>query len=274
MENTQPQPAPAPEPEPTGPPPSEEPVTPAEPQPPITTPPPTEEPAVKPLFSGSRVSDFWLNQSAPGAVSEVADPLGSSERALKMTVRDTDVYPITPTENPRAELLSPTFIKSGDEFWLSTKFMIPTDMPSVPGWLSLVSVYGAPFQGSSPWHVAIDENKLRWQRNETYKYDTPWEASLTKGSWVTVLCHERFGSDGWIEMWINGKQITFFSGGTYNPNHVAATTKLGMKTMDSSNNGGPNYAKIMQYREVGMFQTGTVYFGSLKVGTTRTSVGA
>jgi hypothetical protein len=46
-----------------------------------------------------------------------------------------------------------------------------------------------------------------------------------------------------------------------------------MKTMDSSNDGGPNSAKIMQYREAGMFETGTVYFGALTLGDSRESVG-
>ena len=60
--------------------------------------------------------------------------------------------------------------------------------------------------------------------------------------------------------------------GSHNPLHEAQTTKLQMATMDSSNDSGPNAAKIMQYRQAGMFETGSVYFGPLKLGPSRSSV--
>ncbi|HUC00291.1 MAG TPA: heparin lyase I family protein [Solirubrobacterales bacterium] len=216
------------------------------------------------LFNGARISDFDLMQAAPGAITEVPDPAGSGETNLQMTVNDRDVAPITPTENPRAQLLSPPIIDNGDEFWLSTKFFIPTNFPSSShGWMSLVSIYGAPFGGSSPWQVEVVDGRLQWMRNGTYNYDVPWQMPLIKGSWVTVLLHERFASDGFVEMWINGQQVSFFN----------RETRLAMQTMDRSNNGDSNSAKIMQYREAGMFETGTVDFGALKIGTTRESVG-
>ena len=59
------------------------------------------------LFKAEHLNEFWLNQSAPGAVTEVANPTGGGESVFQMTVKNSDVYPITPTENPRAELLSP-----------------------------------------------------------------------------------------------------------------------------------------------------------------------
>jgi hypothetical protein len=152
--------------------------------------------------------------------------------------------------------------------------MLPQDFPSsVPGWMALVSIYGAPFNGSSPWQIGIEGNNLAWMRNGTYKYDVPWQMPLVKGRWVTVLLHERFASDGWVEMWIDGAPVKFFSGGS-NPNKITPTEHLAMKTMDSSNNGGANAAKIMNYRKVGMFSSATVYFGALRLGATRASVGA
>jgi hypothetical protein len=192
-----------------------------------------------------------------------------------MTVNDQDEAPVTPTDNPRAQALSPDIINQGQEFWLATKFLIPADFPtSVPGWMSLVSIYGAPFAGSSPWQVGIDGNQLSWDRNASYNWDTPWKTPLVRGQWTTILLHERFASDGFVEMWVNGAPVTFFApGSSYNPSRHAATQHLEMKTVDSSNGGGANAAKIMQYRQAGMFQSATVYFGALKVGTTRTAVG-
>jgi len=216
------------------------------------------------LFDGSHIGDFDLIQAAPGAISEVPDPAGSGETSLEMTVHDDDVYPVTPTDNPRAQALSPPIVHPGDEFWLSTKFMLPPDLPSVKGWMSLVSIYGAPFDGPSPWGIEVADDEIRWERNGAYHWDVPWRMPLVKGQWVTVLLHERFASDGFVEMWIDGQQVSFAGG---------AGTRLSMQTMDSSNDEGANAAKIMQYREAGMFDSASVYFGPLKLGTTRASVG-
>jgi len=223
---------------------------------------PALAPASSLLFNGEHIGDFPLLQAAPGAIAEVPNPAGAGS-AIEMTVHDSDVAPITPTDNPRAQALSTSVINPGDEFWLSTSFYIPTNFPSVPGWLSLVSIYGPPFDGSSPWQIEIAGDRLQWMRNGTYGYDVPWQAPLIKGSWVNVLLHERFATDGWVEMWINGQQVSFFG----------REAKLSMQTMDSSNGGGANAAKIMQYRQAGMFESASVFFGPLKLGTTRESVG-
>ena len=236
------------------------------------TPTPTSNPSSELLFNGSKISDFALLQEAPGAITEVPDPLGSGETVFQMTVNNKDVAPITPTDNPRAQALSPSMIKPNEEFWLQTKFLLPQNMPSIPGWMSLVAIYGAPFDGSGPWGVAITENEFRFQRNSTYNWDIPWKAPLIKGAWVTVTLHEKFGTDGFVEMWIDGHQIKFFPKGNFNPNHEAETEHLSMETMDASNDEGLNAAKIMQYREANMFETATVYFGALKLGTSRASV--
>jgi hypothetical protein len=215
------------------------------------------------LFNGAHISDFDELQAAPGAITEVPDPAGSSETDFQMTVSNQDVYPVTPTDNPRAQALSPPVIHPGDEIWLQTKFMLPQNLPTVKGWMSLIQIYGAPFDGSSPWEIDVAENEILWQRNGTYDWDIPWRMPLVKDRWISVLLHERFADDGWVEMWIDGQPVDFFEGGT----------RLSMQTMDSSNNGGPNAAKIMNYREAGMFDSASVYFGPLKLGTTRASVG-
>ena len=223
------------------------------------------------LFDGTEINDFGL-QAAPGAISEVADPDGSDETVLKMTVGDDDVFPVTPTENPRAQALSPAIIDQGEEFWLQTKFMLPEDFPYVPGWMSLVSIYGPPFAGSSPWQIGVNESELRWQRDGAHGDDIPWRAPVVKGHWTTILMHERFDTDGFVEMWVDGERVTFFPDGNRNPNHEPQTDHLELETMDATNDGGPNSAKIMQYRMADMFQSASVYFGALKVGATRAAV--
>jgi outer membrane biosynthesis protein TonB len=268
-----PAPAPAPEPAPT---PAPEPTPAPAPEP---TPVPSEEPSTLPspsdtLFQGDQLRDFWLNQSAPNAITEVADPAGSGQKVFKMVVADSDVYPITPSENPRAQVLSPPEIESGDEIWWSSSFYLPSSFPSsVPGWLNLLEgPYGAPFNGSPPWQIQVVGNSIQWTRNRTYSWDVPWKMPLVKEKWVNVLVHERFGSSGYVEMWIDGQPITFFSGSTYNPLHVGSTTHLDMATMDASNNGGGNMIVLQSYRKLGMFPSVTVFEGPLTIGKTRAAV--
>jgi hypothetical protein len=215
-----------------------------------------------------------MNQSAPGAVSEVPDPAGSPRTVFRLAVDDGDVYPITPTENPRAQLVSPAILEPSEEIWWSADFFLPPDFPdSVPGWLNVLQgPFGPPFAGSPPWQIQVVGQQLRWTRNSTYGFDVPWQMPLVENQWVKVLVHERFATDGYVEMWVNGRRVTFFSGGTYNPHQTGATTHLTMQTLDGSNDEGPNSLFLQSYREAGMFPSVTIYEGPLRIGTARASV--
>ena len=225
-------------------------------------------------FLGTQIADFPSNQSAPGAVTEVPDPAGSGETVLKMTVADDDVYPLTPTDNPRAALLTPTAIHPGEEFWWRSKFLLPRTFPaSVPGWLVVLEgPYGPPFYGTPPWHIEVNRNHIQWSRNSTYGWDVPWRMPLVRGRWIHVLMHCRLSTHGFVEMWIDGRRVTFFAGATYDPGDVAPTGRLRMSTVDDSNDAGPNFVSLMSYRERGMFPSVTIYQGPTAVGPTPASV--
>ncbi len=227
-----------------------------------------------PPFLGSSIESFDLNQSAPGAVTEVPDPVGSGEDVFKMTVADGDVYPTTPTQDPRAELLSPRTIQPGDEFWWSSKFLLPRSFPaSVPGWVTVLEgPFGRPYYGIPPWHIEVQRGRIHWSRNRTYEWDEPWQTPLVRGRWIEVLVHCKLAKRGFVEMWIDGRRVTFFRGDTYNPGHHAPTRRLRMRTLDTSNNRGPNYVSVLNYRKRGMFPSLTVLHGPLALGPTRDSV--
>lgn len=236
---------------------------------------PTHSNAAGPLlFSGTSIEDFADAYAAPGAITEVPDPTGGREAVLSLDVANRDVYPLTPTENPRAELLSPDIIRPGMEFWLATELFVPTDYPAVRAgeWVSLVAVYGAPYRGSSPWKLGLAGNSLQWQRNSTYGFDIPYKAPLVRGRWTRVLIHERFSRHGFVAMWIDGRPVRFFGDDTYNPSRHRPVWRLKMATRDYSNGAGRNSARIMQYRKAGIFREGTIFFGPLRVGRTRAAV--
>ncbi len=89
------------------------------------------------LFNGTNMNNY-LVQAAPGAITQVPDPAGTSQQVFKYVVKNTDVAPITPTENPRAQLVGPDDINIGDDVWLENKFYLPSDFPSnIPGWLAV-----------------------------------------------------------------------------------------------------------------------------------------
>jgi hypothetical protein len=227
-----------------------------------------------PPFVGSSIGGFALEQAAPGAVTEAADPAGSGETVFKLTVADADVFPLTPTRDPRAELLSPASIEPGDQFWWSAKFLLPRSFPaSVPGWLTVLEgPYGPPFDGTPPWHIEVNRDHIQWSRNRTYGWDVPWRMPLVRGRWIEVLTHCRLGSHGFVEMWVDGRQVVFFHGDTYNPGRHAPTKRLRMATLDASNDLGPNYVSVLNYRRRGMFPSVTVFQGPLVLGPTRASV--
>jgi hypothetical protein len=249
---------------------------PAPEEPPAEEPPAPEEPlppAEMPSFLGNTIRSFWLNNSEPGAVTEVPDPAGSGQTVFRFTVGDSDKTQGS-TPNPRAELISQPSISAGDEFWWSMKFFLPPDFPaSTPGWVNLVQLFGGQASGSPPFHLEAENGVIKWQRNATYGFDVPWQMPQVRDQWVTVLVHERFATNGFVEMWINGDQATFFASSLVNPNGVAPTTRLQMETMDSSNDASPNSLYLQQYRKVGMYPTLTTYEGPLLIGPTRGSVG-
>jgi hypothetical protein len=234
----------------------------------------TSSSTVEPGFVGDSIGDFFLNQSAPGAVTEVPDPAGSGETVMRMSVSNRDVYPITPTDNPRAQLVTPPTIRPGSTFWWRSKFFLPRNFPDrVPRWLVLLEgPYGEPFDGTPPWHIEVNHDEIHWSRNGRYDWDVPWQMPLVRGRWINILMHCHFSSHGYVDMWVDGHRVTFFDGGTYNPNHVHPTRRLRMATRDHSNDEGSNFAVLMNYRQAGMFRNVTVYQGKTELGPTAASV--
>jgi hypothetical protein len=245
------------------------------------------------LFEGSALSDFMLlQQCVPGRITEVLDPLGSGKTVMSFAPHSTDVMEneecgpkAAPTENPRANALSPNFIEPGEEFWVRARLMIPASFSEFEGggWMTLMEIYGDPSEGPSPWKTEvrpIEEGGTFYgdffyhQRNATYEYDIPWFEELHAGSWVEILLHEKFATEGFIEEWFNGAQEHFFGAETlWNPLGEPEATKLNMETRDSSNDGEANSIRIGQYRREESFVPSPTYFEFVKAGMTKASVG-
>ncbi|HSC21425.1 MAG TPA: LamG-like jellyroll fold domain-containing protein, partial [Solirubrobacterales bacterium] len=237
-------------------------------------------PAPARLWRGSSISDYF-RQSAPGAITEVSDPAGSGRNVFRFDVHKADVFPVTPTEDPRAQLAGPVLeigegfvdypFVDGSEVWVEFAFRLPSEgLPGKqPSWFQIIQLFGPPFEGVAPWAIkaASDFSELIWQRNATYGFDIPWEAPASRDHWTRGLLHLRLAEDGWVEMWIDGKEVTFFApGSSYNPGGEPETTRLEMATLDASNDGSYGSTIFLQnYWDAGSFEETVLYHEPVSV---------
>lgn len=216
-----------------------------------------------------------LQQSAgDNRLEIVPDPLGNNRQVQKWTVLDNDVFPLTPTDNPRAQILSPDFWDNGEEYYVGISYYfpsIPRSALSDDNWNSLGSVYGPPTEGASNGtFLSIQHGGPNGAAPSFYmriNYPTIkniWTMPAVTGKWVDVIHRIKLSTSdavGFREMWINtgiGFIKQALNGSTAPYFHV---------TMSPANDDGPNFVKQSQYRRKGMFSTMTSYSTPIKVAT-------
>ena len=231
-----------------------------------TTPAP---PAGQVLFDGSSSSSWYLNQSAtPTRVATVADPTGAAGSALQFTTENSDIAPATPTDNPRSQLDSPETLQSGQQYWESFEVYVPASFPSTQpanGWLSLqTTAYGAPYGGTPPACLSIENGDFRFQRNAyaPSPYQIAWEEPLVKGQWVRFTWHFLFASNGWIELYVDDKQVELTDGSTQ-------VSQLPMSMIDSTDSQGPWFSDLQNYYVHNEFSSLTILYKDYRIATTQ-----
>jgi hypothetical protein len=217
------------------------------------------------IFDGdfSRGLAAWSTKINEKAISVVDDPiLGSKRKVAKFTVHDNDMGP---GENPRAQIEGPANLVPGGEYWAGWSTLLPADFPTIPsgGWLTLQSIYGAPFAGAGPLGTRLGANELQFQRNATYNWDLPWRQTIQRGRWTDFVYHVKLSPDptvGFVELYLN-------TGNGWAQQTLGGQNRLYMKTLDSTNGAGPNSFRVNNYRKQGMFDVATLYHATPKVGT-------
>lgn len=200
----------------------------------------------------------------PERVTIGDDPiLGASRKVMTLTVLDTDTVP---TENPRAQLETPSFLCEGDDVWVGWSTMFPVSWPILPpgGWVAFASVYGPPFAGSGPNGFIIEGGR----ESISYSGDASrtWQLPIVRGVWMDFAVHHVMSADGaygLTEIFTctgNGTWVQQKPGGLYGLHHQTLAPGV--------NDGGLNNARINLYRMVGMFPSMTVKHAAHKVATT------
>jgi hypothetical protein len=222
------------------------------------------------LFSGappsSWVGDFetgdfsqyaFVLRAATDRVSIQTDTPRQGTKYARLTAQDGDVYPLTPTDNPRASLVSPRILYPGFERWISFSVRFPLDFPTIPpdGWFVWMQYHGPPYAGSPSVGFGVAGDNMNIERNQTYDYDAIWSSPLQRGQWVDFVLRVNFQQDetGYIEMWMNQVQQTFKGG----------VRRLYMRTVEADQNDGLELDPV-NYRKRGILDTATVDHDNVK----------
>ena len=213
--------------------------------------------------------------SAANAPSGAPAPR-AGKYAAQFHVLDTDVAPCTSTDNPRAELESPSLFSPGDERWEAWSVYVPSSHPAPActkcangTFFAFQEDYGAPFDGppAMGWYFdfGVSPNLFSMDRGQQYKDDQPWLSPLLTGQWVDFLVHKKFSNTddgtGFVEAWENGSPITF---------STCNCTRLSTQTMHATQTSLAFY--MTAYRAAGLFDSFDTYYDEVRIGTTQASV--
>jgi len=220
------------------------------------------------LFNGSLISSWWLNQSATTSRTQlVPDPDGAGDTVQQFTTYNSDVAPLTPTINPRSQLVAPdTIITPGNSYWESYEVYIPQNFTFPKnGWVSLgAMVYGYPYGGSPPAEISIENGAFRFQRNAygPNPYQIAWTTPVVKGQWYRFTWHFDFSGTGWVQLYVNDVQQNLKSGS-------ATVQQLPINLLDATDSKGPWIADEQLYYQLGEYSSVQAYFKNFKLATTQ-----
>jgi hypothetical protein len=227
-------------------------------------------------FSTGDLSQYDVQACAPDRAQVVRDPRGLDRNVVRFSVRNTDVAPCTPTENPRAQALSPEILQPGGDYWVGWSVLVPKDFPTTrargDNWISLGSIYGPPADGPSGTGIKMDTTPRRdvfyYRRDDRYRFDEPWRMPLVRGRWVDFVVHFKLSRNpkvGYREQWVN-------DGSGWRQSRLHGKKRLYTATLGPANGAGPNVSKVSLYYRRGLMKAATIYFAEHRIGTSFSAV--
>lgn len=173
-------------------------------------------------FAGAPDSDRAVVYTAQSEPSWPAPRQG--RYAVRLTAGNEDVAPLTPTEDPRAQLDSPVLAPEGTgELWIGWSIYFPVDFPTDIGeganWYTFAELFGEPYAGSSILNFCVKHlggvQSVANCRGEEQGSDEPWSVPLQRGRWHDFVMHtklSRASQVGYLELWYDNIPQLFAGG--------------------------------------------------------------
>ncbi len=202
-------------------------------------------------WTGSTLAG-WEDQSAPGRVVKTTF---DDRECFSLVCEGTDVAPVTPTTNPRAQLVSPALIALEGDYTVTVDLYVPSG--SLPesiasgGWVEFLQfAYGPPWDGSPPLRWMTQDGQtwgLRHADDQPYLYRT----ALTRDAWHSIEVGFSMNAEpgyGWVWLVYDGALVIG------DPADACATIL-------PCNDGGPNSLYLDAYMSPGWTEKiGPIYF--------------
>jgi hypothetical protein len=227
-------------------------------------------------FQTRNLTQWTSNQSASAVRVQIltdTPPPGYGQYARLLTY-DTDVYPLTPTDNPRSQLVGPNTLWEGRQLQISWWTRIPSAVGSLsytlPTWSSgfweFFELWGWPYYGSPGVEFQIHHSNDVIQLNRSpYPFqsgDTPWTAPLVTDTWLCFRLRASVSSDinvGWLE-------LDYANDGTANvvSQSLSGQTRLPTKVLhDGTVRGAAVYQN--NYRSLGLANLTVIDHAGMRV---------
>ena len=228
---------------------------------------------LSPLFTGDVFAGAGYSHQTSGGsgntVADVVDPTGSGTKVIRLSTNEETGGDGSVV---RSQIIAPHTISKGAEYWQVAHVYVDPRLPANGAWMTIMSSYGAPYNGAGPTGIRIVGDRLVWSSNGRHVTGNPWSVPLVRGKWITIARHEKLsaGSDGFFEI-------------AYSPDAASQPMKLqtlangktrwNFPTLDASNHIGPQTVRLQNYHkdnQSGWSGTYSMHFGKNRIwsGTT------
>ena len=174
----------------------------------------------------------------PQCITIVNDPFyGYKRKVMYLNVRTGDTGGVT--ENPRAQVQTPMQYVEGQEVFVG--FSVRFKATFWTYFLTFSELYGAPYKGTAPFKLGIQESNIIASSFDGTKQVNHWKEPMKANVWYDFVYRQVLSKDktrGQVEVWLRkqGKQ-----------QYEKILTTTSIATITAANLTGPNYHKLACY---------------------------
>jgi uncharacterized protein (TIGR03382 family) len=200
-------------------------------------------------YETANISQWSGYEGILSRFSVVQSPLRQGSYALRVELHQGDVAS-SGTRNEVENGSRPEV--EGNDRWFAWSTLFPADFPAPQTWQVFTQWHHSGCCGSPPLEFDVEGEiiQLAHQGDQVL-----WSAPLVRGVWHDFVIHVYFSSsDGFIELWYDGKQA------------------LGRTPVQTLNPGEYDYLKQGLYRDASIAPVAVIYHDGMVEGTTMADV--